>query len=385
MAYRKNEETEAFWFGLEKTGSFDTADKLKLSIETARALGFSYYPAFDLSKLVLHEVLHRVDAITNNEVSKPHVDAVLGGVHRPQFLLSQCLEKFWDYSKPKLINKSANQIRKWKNQRTNAMRGFVDALGDKNIVDLVRADTLKYRDALIVKVERGELIAASANKQMVQLKCIIECISDNADLKLDIKHLFQKLALPNAEDGTRSPFTTEYLLDTLLTEEKLKGLNEEAKNVLYAFSETGAGFSELVGLLPEDIILDHAIPHIIIKRHDKHGLKTKYRIRTIPLVGFALDAFKAFPDGFTSYFGKPDSLSTAVNKFLRENDLLPSDKHSVYSLRHSFQDRLTRANAPDRVQADLMGHKFTRPTYGDGSDLQQKLEWLQKIQLKNAR
>jgi integrase len=71
-----------------------------------------------------------------------------------------------------------------------------------------------------------------------------------------------------------------------------------------------------------------------------------------------------------------------LSKYLKENDLIPSDKHTAYSLRHSFQNRLLAVNAPDRVQADLMGHKFNRPSYGDGSSLKQKLEWLNKIELK---
>jgi hypothetical protein len=95
-------------------------------------------------------------------------------------------------------------------------------------------------------------------------------------------------------------------------------------------------------------------------------LKTRYRKRTIPLVGFALDAFKACPKGFDQYRDCPDLLSAVLGGYLRSRKLLPSDNHSVYSLRHSFQDRLLAANAPDRVQADLMGHKFNRLAYGDG-------------------
>jgi hypothetical protein len=40
-------------------------------------------------------------------------------------------------------------------------------------------------------------------------------------------------------------------------------------------------------------------------------------------------------------------------------------------------------NTPDRIQADLMGHKFGRPRYGDGATLAHKLEWMQKIRLKD--
>jgi hypothetical protein len=67
---------------------------------------------------------------------------------------------------------------------------------------------------------------------------------------------------------------------------------------------------------------------------------------------------------------------------MRENDLFPSEKHSLYSLRHSFQDRLTSANAGDRVQTDLMGHKFSREKYGNGASLQDKKLWMEQICLK---
>jgi len=111
-------------------------------------------------------------------------------------------------------------------------------------------------------------------------------------------------------------------------------------------------------------------------------LKTRFRPRKIPLVGFALDAFKACPNGFTEYFERPDSLSTTVGKYLNENGMLPSEDHTTYSLRHSFQDRLIDVDAPTRVQSDLMGHKFKGEQYGKGATLEKKLEWLRRIQLK---
>ena len=84
--------------------------------------------------------------------------------------------------------------------------------------------------------------------------------------------------------------------------------------------------------------------------------------------------FKACPQGFTDYRDRSDSLSGTLSKYLHENNLMPSDQHTVYSLRHSFQDRLLAANAPDRVQADLMGYKFQRPAYVEGATLAHKLE-----------
>lgn len=70
------------------------------------------------------------------------------------------------------------------------------------------------------------------------------------------------------------------------------------------------------------------------------------------------------PNGFEYYRDRVDSLTTAINKFLRDNDLMPSENHSLYSLRHNFQDRILSVDTPDRLQAELMGHRFQRPKYG---------------------
>lgn len=146
-------------------------------------------------------------------------------------------------------------------------------------------------------------------------------------------------------------------------------------------ADTGARPSELVGLNPEngDIRLDTAILNIDIRPESKKGLKTPYSERKIPLTGASLFAFQQLPNGFDHYYRKSDLLSATLNKYLKENSLLPTKKHCVYSLRHSFEDRLTAVEPPDKVQAALMGHKYDRPRNGDGPSLEQKKKWLDKI------
>ena len=85
------------------------------------------------------------------------------------------------------------------------------------------------------------------------------------------------------------------------------------------------------------------------------------------------------PDGFSRYLGKASSLGQIVNKFLGHHKLRPTRDHCVYSFRHGFQDRLTAAEAPDRIQADLMGHRYIRERYGKGPSLEQKHKWLSRI------
>lgn len=382
LAYSRNQEIEAYWHQLQKTGALHNIDKFKAVVKTARIFGFGYYPAAELATMPLSEIFGRLDSIEKKMKAHRQVEAVMGGIEKPIILLSDCFSKYQAFSKNLIMNKTADQIRKWENPRKKAMRNFIKVVGDKPINELTRDDTLKVRDALILRVQQGKIIPVSANKEIVFAKTVIESVSDNVNLNLDIKHLFRKLMLDKGGEGRRLPFETDYIINTLLNEQNLSGLNNEAKAALYALAETGAGFSELTGLLPENIILNHEIPHIIISTREKHSLKTPYRRRVIPLVGYALDAFKAYPNGFNSYFGKPDNLSAVVNKYLRENELLPSDQHTAYSLRHSFQDRLLVAKALDRVQADLMGHKFGRQAYGDGASLKQKNEYLLLIQLK---
>lgn len=74
-----------------------------------------------------------------------------------------------------------------------------------------------------------------------------------------------------------------------------------------------------------------------------------------------------------------DSFSAPMNKHLRAKGLFPEPGQSVYSLRHSFQDRLINANVLDRIQTQLMGHKFDRSEYGVGADLTKKREILKGL------
>ncbi len=375
-----NNRLEAFWLTLVAENDTKSPEYYHNVANRARLIGFSYKPVSDIADGPLTEIFTRL-AFIEQKLDKPHVEAVIGGVSMPQMRLEEALEKFWEITKDRVFNKSENQIRKWRNPRVLAIKNLIKCVGNKNVTELTREDIMKLRDWWLERVKLGEVTTIPANKNLIHVKNILETVSDHYNLKIDKTHLFKKMLLPKNEDNRKAAFETEYIRSVLFNEEKLCGLNREAKNVLYAFSETGAGLAELVGLQPEDILLEAEIPHIAITPRMGNGLKTKFRRRTIPLVGYALDAFKAYPRGFIRYAQKPDSLSATLNKYLRENEMLPTDRHSVNSLRHSFQNRLVTAKTQERIQAELMGHKFHREKYGDPT-LAEKLEELLKIQLK---
>jgi hypothetical protein len=126
-------------------------------------------------------------------------------------------------------------------------------------------------------------------------------------------------------------------------------------------------------------------PHICIRPRsdprDPRQVKTKTSIRKIPLVGISLEALKAHQEEFPRYKNKENSLSAALNKYLKENNLLQSQEHSVYSIRHAFEDRMKVAGIGDELRRILMGHQLGRERYGVGGTLLWQREQLMKIVL----
>lgn len=51
----------------------------------------------------------------------------------------------------------------------------------------------------------------------------------------------------------------------------------------------------------------------------------------------------------------------------------------MYSLRHSFEDRMIAAGVDDRIQRDLFGHRLDRERYGKGATLEHLQEIVQAL------
>ena len=161
----------------------------------------------------------------------------------------------------------------------------------------------------------------------------------------------------------------------------LDGLNEDARYIIYVIADSGLRPSEIVNLNRKTIHLSAKIPYVSVLP-DGRRLKTDDSLREIPLVGAALAALKAKPDGFPRYRDNSSTFSATANKFLLENGLRPTEEHTVYSLRHSFKDRLIAAEAQDSLIDSLMGHDTYKPKYGKGPSLELKLKYLQRIAFK---
>lgn len=167
---------------------------------------------------------------------------------------------------------------------------------------------------------------------------------------------------------------------TILAEGVLDDLNEEARAILQVTAETGLRVSEACNLSEATIQLNAEIPFVAIKKG-----KTSQAVRDVPLVGVALEALRRHPKGFPRYFDKADSLSATVNKFLESRKLLVEEGQSLYSLRHTFEDRLQEVEAPEKVITYLMGHQWHREKYGKGPKLEQKAKWMKKIAFASSK
>lgn len=146
--------------------------------------------------------------------------------------------------------------------------------------------------------------------------------------------------------------------------------------------ETGARPSEIANLSKTKIVLDAPIPYIRIEAEGRL-LKTEHSERDIPLIGLALDAMRRHPDGFPRYHDRGSNLSATLMKHFKRAKLLPTPKHSIYSFRHSFKDRLKAVETPEEMVDELMGHSTGKPRYGDGYGLKLKQRYLQAISLNS--
>lgn len=376
-------ELEAYWIALKRGASDDDKERYRGAIERARLEGFEYRTTGQLVEGSFDDIvarLHRLEEIAGagrKSAADPGAkESLLGLLDQPSLRLSTALDEFYKLTRDRVRAKSDDQLRRWKAPRLKAINNLIALVGDKAIVDITRTDALTLRAWWQDRVIEEDYTPNSANKDIGHLAQLLDTLNDA--LELGISKPFAKLRLEDNEKTARAPFTTEQL-QTFALPATLAGMNEEAAGIVHAMIETGMRPSEICGLEADDIALDHDVPHVKIRSKPKRRLKTPYSEREIPLVGVSLLAMQRFPAGFPAYRDRTSQLSALVNKVMRGRGLFPSDNHSLYSIRHSFQDRLTAADMGDRMQAELMGHKFSRPEYGEGPTLKHKREWLLRL------
>lgn len=316
----------------------DAVKRFDAARELAAVRGFRYMDAATVAQQPLKDVIRRVQAVPskNGIPDRLEAAAVLGGASSEGINVSTALDLYWALAADKTLGKSEDQLRRWRNPRIKAVKNFIAVVGDKPMDAITGDDMLDFRSWWLDRITAGEVSTNAANKDLIHLGDVLKTVNKMKRLGLVLP--LSDLSFKEGEAGKRPPFSVKFITEKLLAPGALDGLNPEARGILLTMINTGARPSELAGLTSKCIRLDHDVPHISIEPVERQ-LKSANARRVIALAGVSLDALSDFPDGFPRYRKSSASLSATVNKFLRANGLVETPDHTLYSLRHSFEDR----------------------------------------------
>jgi integrase len=326
----------------------------------------------------LGEIVRRVALLEQKQLtgSAPAAKAVLGVVKQPGILISQLFERYEQHARDKLLGKSEDQVRKWRNPKRRAIAHLIEVIGDKALDQITRDDTLDFRAWWMDRVTEEEYDPGSANKDLSHLRVMFKELERTLRLKLE--NPFTDLRIAGERHNKRTAYPEKFVRDNFLAGDRLSRLNAEARGITIMVATTGMRPSEVATLTETRIFLSAEIPFVKIAPEIRQ-LKTRHSEREMPLVGLALETMRQFKSGFPRYRAEPDSFSATANKALTEAGLRPTPEHTVYSLRHTFKDRLIAIEAPERVQDALMGHAVREVEYGAGPSLEQRATWLGRV------
>lgn len=381
----------------------DSAEAAKRRYEAAvlrvKALGFTYRTTMEiLQGETGAQILDRLRVLLEHRPNSPETNAVLGVVERPSVRLSEAFKLYVDkIAASELTNKSDEQRRSWLKVKNRALKNFIRLVGDKPIGEVTRADALKLYDLWADRIAPAEEdgkrrrpthTASSGNRDIGNLRVLYRRYHEHLGVE-NFVNPFDKLIFGEKHKGarTRPPFPTAWIAERILAPGALRALNDQARGIALAMIDTGARPSELANLPPERIVLDAPVPYIDIRTRadeDEDGpceVKTLSSYRQIPLVGLALEVFQKHPQGFPRYRDRGNKLSAVLNKHFKVHELFPTPRHKIYSLRHSFEDRMKVGGVDAELRAILMGHTSERPKYGQGGSLEWQRDQLLKIVL----
>jgi integrase len=217
----------------------------------------------------------------------------------------------------------------------------------------------------------------------------------NAMLNMAFKHLdmdrlspFRRLYIRGERELSRTmaPITVEHLRKV-----KAHLLSHPIPSRLAALIQlnTGMRISEPVLARLDDLVLDHDIPHLWVRKNSLTDRKTQASIRCVPLLGVSLEAAQELHrhavrqksdwlmPQYASEIGNTSCAAT-LNKTMRHLDF------RTHMFRHAFIDRLKACgDVPVPIAEAITGHgrkasEFAR--YGSvGYTLEQKKAVIERI------
>jgi integrase len=356
------------WEGLVALAAKDAVQQFEAAKSVCVTHGVRHVPVEKAAALPLGELLERLEASTL--AGTPHLPtalALLGIVKEPPLTVSGALAAYWKYAEHEAVGKSPEQVQRWAAPRRRAIANFIAVNGDVQLAAIEPDHMAAFHHWWLERTRIDGLAPTTANKDFSHIKVILETVARRQLLNLSIP--LDGWRLKGTAPQTRPPFSRDWIKTRILAPHALNGLDGDARCALLGMINTGYRPSEGVALRRAQIRLDANIPHISIEPVGR-ALKTRHAERVIPLAGVSLEAFRARPDGFTSYSDGAGALSGTINRYIRHHGLAETAQHTLYGLRHGFEDRMLEVGVDERVRRDLMGHALNRVRYGAGASLE---------------
>ena len=282
------------------------------------------------------------------------------------------------------LYKSPNQRASWEKTKRTSVQYFIDFAGDIALEEITRDLALNYQKHWAKQVRPKDQNAKpvapnTANRHIGNIRSLY------ADY---FKHIgeeerpnpFRNMHFKAKARTEVPPFSSNWVREKILAPGATRKWRPELQLITLMLIETGCRPSEIINLRVEDFHIDEPVPYISIRARTDREVKTDTSERDIPLVGIALEAAKrAAPKAFAHYYDKGELFSANMMKNFRNRGLLESPDHKIYSFRHAFEKRMQEANIDYGLRCLLMGHKTTRPVYGDGGSLEYRRDELLKI------
>lgn len=369
----------AYWASLANSQSTHTGTKFRAAMDLASHYGVPFRPFDEVMQLPKTDFVDRAAILADAGAGdKTRFQALYGTVKTPKIPISNLLDEYEKLAKEELAGKSDDQMRVWRNPRKKAIANWCSVVGDTDVAELDQYKAMSFRDWWLDRVDTDGIKPSSANKDLSHLAKMSRDVCRFH--RIASSDPFRGMMLREEEEPEKHPFSRDFVTGHILRPGALDTMNAEARALVLIVASTGARPSEVAALPGEFFHLDDNIPYVEITPHSARKLKTKYSKRVIPLCGSALTGARMLL-GLSSrgYLARTSSLSATVNKYFSEHGLRETPEHSFYSFRHTFQDGLTALEVPDRIQTELMGHKFDRPVYGKGPTLAHKLTIVDRL------
>ena len=372
----------------------DAETRFRAARNLAATRGYAFLSAEAVSTLPLAELLTRVEA-TQTRSGAPNsetAEAFLGGVEEPGLMLSGLVEHVEEISKLENRFKSSQQMRLWRNDRKRSVANLIAALGgDRPVAQIGPAEARVHRKWWKARLAAEKLKTESANKDMTYMSGMLRRYYEDLEHP-DPPRPYAGVTIGDrhAQPARKKEVPVNWITERWLKPGALDGLNDEARDILLISVETGCRQSEILDLPAHAFRLNVAIPHLLIaneggdeNEEDRREIKNVHSQREVPLVGLALAAARRHPEGFPRY-RHTRNYSATVNKFMRENGLLPEGV-TIGGLRHTWESRLKAAGVPMDDRGEIMGHSVKevrgREVYGDDLELQMRRNVVAKIAL----